>query len=108
MNGLDIFKQLSLKAGKYALFVAILAVVLNYWGIIALDGIPIPHFVDVLYGYVLLNSLVAGPFIFLERRGRQKVGLLCPKCKEPLEEIIDYACPKCGKLEFKPQKVGKN
>lgn len=103
MNTGEIFRQLALKTGKYTLFLAILAVALHFWDVLALDKIPIPHFVDGLYLYILVNGLATGPFIYLEKRARVAFEIICPQCKGPLEVITNYNCPNCGRLEYKQQ-----
>lgn len=97
---IDIFTRLLLKAGKWTLVIVIIAVVLNHWEILK---IPIPHLVNVLYAYILLNGLAAGPYIYLEKRATVVASKVCPQCGVMLESSMTYNCPNCGKLEFKKQ-----
>jgi hypothetical protein len=98
-----ILKRL-LKSGEYTLIVAIVAIALSHWGVFVLDKIPIPHFVDILYGYIVLNSFFAGPFIYLERKAARVSEIMCPKCRGKLEAITNYNCPNCGRLEYQQPK----
>lgn len=103
MNTWEVFRRIAFRTGKYSLFLAILAVALNYWGVLALDKIPIPHFIDILYAYVLANGSAASLFLFLERKAQLALGAACPQCKGPLEAITSYNCPNCERLEYKKQ-----
>ncbi|MCL0088704.1 hypothetical protein M1N87_02710, partial [Dehalococcoidia bacterium] len=74
---------------------------LQHWNVVHLDGVPIPHFIDILYGYLLVNITMAAPFIYLERRAQVAAEALCPACKQPLQMCATYTCSDCGKIEFK-------
>ncbi len=86
--------------GKGTFVVILFVVAFNHWGIVNLSGIPMPHLIDILYGYLLLNGAAATPFIYLERRARVRAGKNCPRCGELLEEITNFTCPKCGQIRF--------
>lgn len=91
--------RIVLRTGKYILVLVILAVALNYWEVLSLDKIPIPHFVDILYGYMLIHGLAIGTYSYLGTRVRAIK--MCPQCDTLLEIAASYICPNCGKLEFK-------
>lgn len=93
---------LLLKTGKYTFVVAVLAVVLNVWGIIPLKE-EVPWLLNALCIYLLLNVLIATPFYYLEKKSKAAVNLNCPQCGQTLETSPKYICPNCGELEFKKQ-----
>jgi hypothetical protein len=97
------FLQLLEKSGKYSLVIVIFALAFQYWGVIQLEKIPIPHLVDILYVYLILSGSSATPFIYLERKKKVVPGKFCPACGSPLEMYPTYKCPKCGKLEYKKE-----
>jgi len=92
-------KGIIARTGRWALIIDILVIALEHWKMLNLSQFPIS--LDWLYGYLILNGVVASPFIYLEhRRVKPK---LCPQCNNPLTMKMEYSCPKCGDLEFKKQ-----
>lgn len=89
------------KVGELCLVISICALAFNYWGVFHLEMIPIPHIVDFVYLWVMINGLAASPFIYLERRKHEAIGKYCPNCNSPLEATTHYRCPNCGELSFK-------
>ena len=94
------FQAIVSRFGKGTFVVILFVVAFHHWGIVNLSGIPIPYWIDILYGYLLLNGAAATPFIYMERRARVRVGKNCPQCGELLEEITNFTCPKCGQIRF--------
>jgi len=103
MGKVDILRSITLRTGKYTLFLAILAVALHFWGVLSIDKVRFPHFIDFLYIYIILNGAAASTFIYLEKRAKVATEAVCPKCKGPLETITNYRCANCGNLEFKKE-----
>ena len=106
-HGWDLVNRFSRRYSKYLPSLAIVGVAFNYWGVFNLDKIPLPHFVDILYGYVILNGL-AGSLFFFGKKKEQVTTEICPKCKASLQADIHFICPNCGKLEYKPFDKDKN
>jgi len=94
------FLQLLSKSGTYSFVIVIFALALQYWGVIPLEQIPIPHLIDILYGYLMVNGMAATPFIYLERKSRVAPGKFCPNCNSQLEASVNYKCPNCGEIKF--------
>lgn len=94
------FGQLFRKTGEYSLIVALLAVAADHYDVVQLSNVP--HFVNLLWLYVLVNGIAAARFMYVRRR---KGGLgpkaVCPQCKSVLQQDVSFTCPQCGKLEFK-------
>lgn len=88
------------KAGTYSVIVAVGLVALHHWNVMQLDNIPLPHFVDALYAYILVNAGFAAPFIYRERKARIAIGKKCLQCGRDLEETINYSCPDCGEIKY--------
>ena len=84
--------------GTGSLIVVSILLALNYWGSVNLATIPFAHFVDYLYGYLILGGLGA---LKLFRRRRPEADKLCPQCDSPLQSKPHYVCPQCGDLDFK-------
>lgn len=101
MDVKKIFGRPFVRAGKYALICAVLAVAVHHWGVVQLDNVPLPHFVDFLYVYIVVNASAATPFIYWERKSRVTPEKLCPQCGKALESYPCYKCPDCGKIKFK-------
>jgi hypothetical protein len=97
--------QLLSKSGTYSFVIVIFALALQYWGVIPLELIPIPHLLDILYGYLMVNGMAATPFIYLERKSRVALGKFCPKCNRQLEVSVTYKykCPKHGVIKFEKE-----
>lgn len=94
------FQAIVSRFGKWTLIGVIFVIAFNHWDIINLSRIPLPHLIDAMYLYLLLNGAVATPFIYLERRAKVKAGKLCPQCGNLLEETSNYSCPTCGRIRF--------
>lgn len=93
--------RLSERAGDWALFWAVVLVAFHHWGVLELDKIPIPHVVDIFYGYILLNVMALATATYRERRARPVPQAFCPQCRQPLQALPKFKCPQCGLLEFK-------
>ena len=89
------------KLGPGATTVVGVGLALNYWGVIQLLNIPIPHFVDGLYGYLAINAAAIWPFTHFRARQRPAVGKNCPRCSGPLKIDENYSCSNCGTIEFR-------
>ena len=87
------FQQLVARFGKYTFVVALLVVALNFWKVVDLSNVPIA--LNVLYGYLLVNGIVATPFIYLERRLRRQPGWKCPACGNTMV-TSQLVCTSCG------------
>lgn len=74
------------------------ALALNWWGVINLSKIPYAHTVDILYAYLLLDTLGA---LKLLRGKRPEIDKVCPTCDSALQSKPRYICPKCGELNYK-------
>ena len=87
------FQQLVTRFGKYTFIVVLFVVALNFWEVVDLNNVPIA--LNVLYGYLLINGIVATPFIYLERRLKQQPGWKCPACGSTMV-TSQLACTSCG------------
>ncbi len=94
------FKTVVARFGKGTFLVVVLAVTFSHWGIINISGVPIPHFVDILYAYLLFNGIAVTPFVYLERRAKAQARKTCPSCGAQLEENLNFTCPTCGRIRF--------
>lgn len=94
------FYKIATKIGKWMIVIVSLSLALHHWGVVNLEKIPIPSLVNILYIYLVINAAAASPFIYIEKKPRMGQQKLCPKCAEPLEEIVEYKCSNCGKLRF--------
>ena len=95
------FYRIAINSGKYAIVIVALALAFNFWGVFDLTKIPIPYFLNILYFYLIINVVAATPFHYFERKIKKSSQKLCPKCNKPLDEITEYKCRTCGRLEFK-------
>jgi len=86
-------------SGKWSFVAVILGLAFHYWNVFQLQNIPIPHFVDILWGYLIFNGLVATTIKFLENRNRSSKKV-CPKCGNLLEIDLNFRCPECGTVRF--------
>jgi len=86
------------RAGKWSFFIAIIVVASEHWGILNVSHLP-ATLIDALYVFILINGLALSPFLYLEKRARS-TKKSCPKCGEPLEQLVEYRCPQCGRLHF--------
>ncbi|ADN36469.1 hypothetical protein Mpet_1716 [Methanolacinia petrolearia DSM 11571] len=102
----DILRQAytySLKWAEGAFIIVIVLLTFNYWNVFLLENCPFPHFVSILYVYLILNG------IFLYRRYTINVkssvasGKTCAFCGSPLL-INTYICSKCDAIVKKPEK----
>lgn len=100
------FQAIVSRFGKGTFFITLFLVAFNHWGLVNLSGVPIPHFVDIMYGYLLLNGAAATPFFYLERRARARAGKNCPRCGSILQETANYTCPACGQIRFEKSESG--
>ena len=87
------------RIGESALFIVAFLLALDYFSIIYLKNIWKPLSL-ILWVYLILNTGLANIFKFL----RNKDNPICPKCKRKLNEIKEYECSKCGKLNFDGKK----
>jgi hypothetical protein len=82
------------KLGKFAIIIVSIGIAFDHWNLINLRILPIPF--DLWYYYLVLNSILAAPFIYLEERRRRAVGKRCIQCDSELEISQNFRCPKCG------------
>jgi len=98
------FRLVVSRFGKGTFVVTLFIAAFHHWGIVNLSGIPIPHLIDAIYLYLLINGVAATPFIYLERRARIRAKKNCPQCGRLLEETAKYRCPECGQIRFEQNK----
>lgn len=90
------------RGSRYAFALVSIAVAFNFWGVFDFSKLPIPHFVDWLYGYLVLNVVLGGVSVY-SHKPRPIPAIACPQCGNPLEATQSYECPSCGKLEFRKE-----
>ena len=90
------YTKLAIKSGNYFFIFTILLAGASHFNIFDLSHIPIPNFDLLLWGYIILSSLIATPFIYLERKTRVSVDKTCNLCGSSLEIVPRYKCPECG------------
>lgn len=91
------FTRIAIKSGNYFFIFTIFLTGASHFGVINLSLIPIPNLDSILWGYIILSSLIATPFIYLERKTRVSVDRRCPLCKGHLEIFPKYYCPECDR-----------
>jgi hypothetical protein len=83
--------------GTASTFAVAVALAFNWWGVWNLSKIPYAHAIDILYVYLILDTLAA---LKLLRGKRPEIDKLCPRCDSALQSKPHYICPKCGELHF--------
>lgn len=91
-------KDILSRLGGGSTAVVMIGVALNHWGALDLTKLPIPHFLDALYFWLILNA--GGAWALARRRGRVAVGKHCPQCEAPLTVKENYTCAQCGDISF--------
>lgn len=97
---LSLIKDKLFKIGNCTLIVIVFGIVLDKWSVFDLSQIPIPHMVDFLYIYLLVNATAAGPYMYLEKKKRVAIGKFCPVCDSKLEISQKFHCPNCGDIKI--------
>ena len=86
------------KGGAAMIFLVAFGLFFNYYDVINLDNIPIPHLTVGLWAYLLINAGIATPFHYLKNKTDENS--VCPNCGEPLEINPRFYCKNCGELKF--------
>jgi hypothetical protein len=82
--------------GVWSLLIVAIILAFNWWGVIDLSKLPF-HTVDILYGYLILNTFGIVGIIKIKRPKTEK---FCPICDSALQSKPHYSCPKCGDISF--------
>lgn len=96
---ISLIKDKLFKTGNYTLIGIVFAISFDYWNVIDLSQIPIPHSIDYLYVYLLLNATAAGPYVHLEKKSRVAIGKFCPSCQTELNISQKFHCSNCGNIK---------
>jgi len=104
----DILKKAfnySLQWAEGAFIVTIILLSFNYWNVLSLEKLPIPHFVSGLYIYLLLNGFVLYRRYSINIKKSVASGKTCLFCGSPVL-VNTYICsnPDCEAIADKSQK----
>jgi len=100
------FTHILTLTGKYQFIIVVFLLAFQNWGVLQLQKIPYPfpppspQIVDVLWYSLIASTVIASPFIYLERKSKVSPAKLCPDCDRPLEVAFKYKCPNCGDIKI--------